>query len=132
MTPYAFAQAECANMTAEGGCLALPGEAPCVLKRGQDRCPYFEAHVLPIADQETKRPKLQAARLAARRAYLAHFPADEAAPDADPAERLCPDCGKPLAKGAQVCPECRRRRRQATKRRSMREWRKRRRAGNGR
>jgi hypothetical protein len=82
----------------------------CKVTRGQ-RCNYFEKVILPLADQAPpeSEPNLQRRRAQARQAYLDNhnLPGAKAA-------RKCPDCGEPLAKGKQVCPKCRKRRRRKT------------------
>lgn len=92
------------------------------------RCRYFERAVLPVADNPSPPGDLglQQRRLEARTEYLKRLvepkkASTKARPDKpakpDGKERLCPGCGRMLAKGRRFCDPCQKRRRSATFRR---------------
>jgi len=131
VTPRRFGQQECANLMPNGGCLGVRVEG--LVDRGQVKraaplqkcllaakpirpCRYFEAVVLPLADQPSPKgkPWVQAGRLEARRQYL------EARKVEVPEVKLrtCPECGEPLAARQRVCSKCSRKRRLASYRKT--------------
>jgi hypothetical protein len=119
MTPLQFVCEECANHQPDGSCLrvtigddlsigrAAP-ESRCLVADGQ-RCPYFEACLLPMADMAGD-PR----RAAALQEAVAEYRqiTNQKAPKARP----CPDCGRPMQKGRQYCPRCAGARRKASNR----------------
>ncbi len=118
-----FAHAECANHVHAGTC-EVRERAPCRLGRAE-RCPYFEASVLPIAlrklrlQQDPKhggKPKDDSPVVDA---YLREHPdlRGRRAGVSDAPARSCPDCGGPLPPGKRFCQTCRAiRRREADRR----------------
>ena len=126
MNPHTFAMRDCANyILKDGSCLGIPVECltepekpvlakplPRCLLAGKLRpCRYFEKVVLPLADCPSPKgePDLQKQRLEARQKYLEARKME--IPEVE--NRLCPDCGGPLAKRRRYCQKCTQKRRLA-------------------
>jgi hypothetical protein len=127
MNPHTFAMRDCANyITKNGSCLGIsieclqnpeeparvtPLERCLMAGKTLRPCRYFEKVVLPLADQPSPKqePDLQRQRLEARQKYLAARKME--VPEAE--NRLCPDCGGPLAKRRRYCQKCTQKRRLA-------------------
>ena len=109
MTPLQFAQQECANHQPDGSCLGAVIEEDLSIRRCSprprcrladgERCGYFEACVAPLARMVTDPWRAAALRDAVTQYHLTtRQPAE--------ADRNCPDCGRPMAKGRRYCPTC--------------------------
>jgi hypothetical protein len=132
MSPTQFAQDECANRLADGGCLGVGVDslvdrgqvktctprARCRVAEGR-RCDYFERVVLPLADRPSPNndPAAQARRLSAKASYQGFhgIGGDESG--------TCSDCGGPRPKGHRFCESCGGRRRRAATRRRVQRYR---------
>mgnify|MGYP005646781095 CR=1 FL=1 len=113
-----YVRDECANWSSNlKGCL---GGSPCLVLLGK-RCGYFERAVLPpegypypnrtfAQNPKAEKQVRQEYGLVGGRRY-------------DPKARFC-KCGNPLAKYRQMCEQCRRKRRQKSKREYQRRWRR--------
>lgn len=115
MTPLQMAAAECANM-AGGACdgarfgddlTPLPGkpQPKCLLAVGQ-RCDYFEACVMPMADMATDPAKSKAFMGAADEYKFQHHISG--------LSRRCPECGGPVPARKRYCADCTSKRRRRT------------------
>lgn len=120
MTPLQFIAADCANLEPDNSCrgimiapdLSMRVCRPllrCLVAEGK-RCEYFEDSVAPMADWTTD-PRLAASRQAAVAEYR------RVTKQCEDLTRQCPECGGPMRKGKQYCPECADARRKASHRR---------------
>ncbi|MCX7006807.1 MAG: hypothetical protein NTY53_06100 [Kiritimatiellaeota bacterium] len=119
MKPMQMIREECANHQSNGSCLGvqiakdltMPYAKPrprCLVTDGQ-RCGYFEACVLPLADivSEPRRAKEYQAAVVEYRQITNQKAAKV---------RTCPDCGGALQPRKQLCPACAQKRQLASKR----------------
>ncbi len=124
MTPLQSTRAECANHQTNGSCLGvqiakdltLTCAKPlphCLVADGQ-RCGYFEACVLPMADIVTEPRRAKELRQAATEYRRVSELALENM-------RPCPDCGAPLQPRKKLCPVCAQQRHKTATRAAMRK-----------
>jgi hypothetical protein len=119
-----FVREECANHQPNGSCLGVQIAKDltmtcakplprCLVATGQ-RCGYFEACVLPLADIVTEPRRAKELRLAATEYRRVTEQTLENI-------RPCPDCGEPLQPRKKLCPVCAQKRQQDYHREAMRK-----------
>ena len=124
MTPMQMIREECANHQPNGSCLGVQiakdltltcaKPLPRCLVADRQRCAYFEACVLPLADivSDPRRAKELQAAVAEYR-QITNQKASQSRP--------CPDCGEPLQPRKKLCPTCAQKRQKDYHREVMRK-----------
>lgn len=124
MNPMQFVREECANHQPNGSCLGVQIAKDltmtcakplprCLVADGQ-RCGYFEACVLPLADMVTEPRRA----IALREAVEQYREQTKQGPQIT---RECPDCGGPLQPRKKICPVCAQKRQKDYHREAMRK-----------
>ena len=101
----------CAGYT-EGGCI----DGKCLVLEGE-RCEYFEKAVLPPIDY-TYSPEVESIPVLHKEYSNIHEDF------CDGAELRHCECGRPMAKGKQLCKKCKKKRKQDSKKRYQKKYRK--------